>query len=50
MLRVKKLCLNVIKTELVIFNPSRLKIEVSFRFKLIGKRLMPTKFAKCSEP
>ena len=30
------------KTELVIFRPRKLKIDHSFKFKLDGKRLVPT--------
>ena len=30
------------KTELVIFRPRKLKIDHSFKFKLDGKRLLPT--------
>ena len=41
-LRTNKLSLNVKKTELVIFRPRKLKIEHSFKFKLDGKRLVPT--------
>ena len=33
---------NVKKTELVIFRPRKLKIDHSFKFKLDGKRLVPT--------
>ena len=45
-LRVNKLSLNVKKTELVIFRPRKLKIDHSFKFKLDGKRLVPTHSVK----
>ena len=41
-LRANELSLNVRKTELVIFRPRKLKIDHSFKFKLDGKRLVPT--------
>ena len=34
------------KTELVIFRPRKLKIDHSFKFKLDGKRLVPTHSVK----
>ena len=45
-LRANKLSLNVKKTELVIFRPRKLKIDDSFKFKLDGKRLVPTHSVK----
>ena len=45
-LRVNKLSLNVKKTELVIFRPRKWKIDHSFKFKLDGKRLIPTHYVK----
>ena len=45
-LRANKLSLNVKKTELVIFRPRKLKIDHSFKFKLDGKRLVPTHSVK----
>ena len=45
-LKVNKLSLNVKKRELVIFRSRKLKIESSFKFKLDGKRLVPTKLVK----
>ena len=45
-LRANKLSLNVKKTELVIFRPRKLKIDHSFKFKLDGKRLVPTHCVK----
>ena len=40
--RANKLCLNVQKTELMIFCPNNLKIESAFKFKLKEKRLIQT--------
>ena len=45
-LRANKLSLNVKKRELVIFRPRKLKIDHSFKFKLDGKRLVPTQSVK----
>ena len=45
-LKTNKLSLNVKKTELVIFRSRKLTIDNSFRFKLDGKRLVPTKSVK----
>ena len=45
-LKANKLSLNVKKTELVIFRSKKLKIDSSFKFKLNGKRLVPTKSVK----
>ena len=45
-LRANKRSLNVKKTELVIFRPRKLKIDHSFKFKLDGKRLVPTHSVK----
>ena len=45
-LKANKLSLNVKKTELVIFRSKKLKIDSSFKFKLNGKRLVPTKSLK----
>ena len=45
-LKASKLSLNVKKTELVIFRSRKLKIDNSFKFKLDGKRLVPTKSVK----
>ena len=45
-LRANKLSLNVNKRELVIFGPRKLKIDHSFKFKLDGKRLVPTHSVK----
>ena len=45
-LRTNKLSLNKKKTELVIFRPRKLKIDHSFKFKLDGKRLVPTHSVK----
>ena len=44
-LKASKLSLNKMKTELVIFRSTKLKIN-SFKFKLDGKRLVPTKSVK----
>ena len=44
-LKVNKLSLNKKKTELLIFRSTKLKIN-SFKFKLDGKRLVPTKSVK----
>ena len=41
-LRANKLCFNVQKTELIIFRPNNLKLDSSFKFKLQGKRFIPT--------
>ena len=46
-LRANKLCLNVQKRELIIFCPNNLKLGSSFKFKLEGKRLIPTQSVKC---
>ena len=46
LLKANKLSLNVKKTELVIFRSRKLKIDNSFKFKLDGKRLVPTKSVK----
>ena len=46
LLRANKLSLNVKKTELVISRPRKLKIDHSFKFKLDGKRLVPTHSVK----
>ena len=45
-LKASKLSLNVKKAELVIFRSRKLKIDNSFKFKLDGKRLVPTKSVK----
>ena len=47
-LRANKLSvgLDMKKTELVIFRPRKLKIDHSFKFKLDGKRLVPTHSVK----
>ena len=45
-LKANKLSLNVKKTELVIFRSKNLKIDSGFKFKLNGKRLVPTKSVK----
>ena len=45
-LKANKLSLYVMKTELVIFRLRKLKIDNSFKFKLDGKRLVPTKSVK----
>ena len=45
-LRANKLSFNVKKTELIIFRPRKLKIDHSFKFKLDGKRLVPTHCVK----
>ena len=45
-LKANKLNLNVKKTELVIFRSRKLKIDNSFKLKLDGKRLAPTKSVK----
>ena len=45
-LRTNKLSLNVKKTELVIFRPRKLQIDHSCKFKLDGKRLVPTHSVK----
>ena len=45
-LRANKISLNVNKTELVIFRPKILKIDHSFKFKLDGKRLVPSHCVK----
>ena len=45
-LKANKLSLNIKKTELVIFRSRKLKIDSSFKFKLDGKRIFPTKSVK----
>ena len=45
-LKANKLSLYVMKTELVIFRLRKLKIDNSFKFKLDGKSLVPTKSVK----
>ena len=45
-LGANKLSLNVKKTELVIFRPRKMEIDHSFKFKLDGKRLVPTHSVK----
>ena len=45
-LKANKLSLYVMKTEQVIFRLRKLKIDNSFKFKLDGKRLVPTKSVK----
>ena len=45
-LQTNKQSLNVKKTELVIFRSRKLMIDSSFKFKLDGKRLVPTKSVK----
>ena len=45
-LKANKLSLNVKKTELMIFRPSKKKIDKSIKFKLDGKRLFPTESVK----
>ena len=45
-LRANKLCLNVQKTEFIIFHPNNLKLNSSFKFKLQGKWLIPTQSVK----
>ena len=45
-LKANKLNLNVKKTELVIFRSRKVKIDNSFKLKLDGKRLVPTKSVK----
>ena len=45
-LRANKPSPNVKKTELVIYRPRKLKINHSFKFKLDGKRLVPTHSVK----
>ena len=45
-LRANKLSLNAKKIELVFFTPRKLKIDHSFKFKLDGKRLVPTHSVK----
>ena len=45
-LKASKLSPNVKKAELVIFRSRKLKIDNSFKFKLDGKRLVPTKSVK----
>ena len=45
-LRANKLSLNVERTELVIFGPRKLKMDHNFKFKLEGKRLVPTHSVK----
>ena len=45
-LKASKLSLNVKKTELVNFRSRKLKTDSSFKFKLDGKRLVPTKTVK----
>ena len=46
-LRANKLCLNIQKTELIIFHPTSLKIDASIKFKLQGKRVIPLQSVKC---
>ena len=45
-LRANKLCLNIQKIELIIFRPTSLKIDPSIKFKLQGKRIIPTQSVK----
>ena len=45
-LKANKQSLNVKKTGLVIFRSRKIKIDSSFKFKLDGKRLVPTKSVK----
>ena len=45
-LRPNKLCLNVQKTELIIFRSNELKLDSLFQFKLQGKRLISTQSVK----
>ena len=41
-LNANKICLNISKTEVVLFKPSRKLTDVSLKLKLNGKRLYPT--------
>ena len=41
-MKAKKLSLNVKKTELMIFDSNRKKVDESVKFKLGGKRLLPS--------
>ena len=41
-LNANKICLNISKTEVVLFKPSRNLTDVSLKLKLNGKRLYPT--------
>ena len=45
-LRANKLCLNIQKTELIIFCPTSLKMDPSIKFKLQGKQLIPVQSVK----
>ena len=45
-LRANKLCLNIQKIELITFRPTSLKIDPSIKFKLQGKRIIPTQSVK----
>ena len=45
-LKANKLCLNVKKTELIIFRPRSKKLDYTLKFKLDGKRLIPTQAVK----
>ena len=45
-LNANKLCLNVSKTELIIFKPSKKVIDFDLKFQLNGKQLYPTNSAK----
>ena len=45
-LKANKLSLNVKKAERVIFRPRKPKIDHSFKFKLVGRRLLPTHSVK----
>ena len=47
-LRAHKLCLNFQKTELIIFRPTSLKIDLAINFKLQGKRLISAHSVKYS--
>ena len=38
---------NVEKTKLIMFRSNNLKLDSSFKFKLLGKRFMPTQSVKC---
>ena len=45
-LKASRLCLNIKKTELIIFRPHTKKLDHSFQIKLNGKRLIPAHSVK----
>ena len=45
-LRANKICLNVSKTELLVFRHPNKKVNYEFKIKMNGKKLYPSKFVK----